>query len=174
MDINSLLTSLSSLIGNPTPAKTLVDTLNGDRSDITEKNFTSEELDFIKNLIKQQQQNPDLYTTSGNITYDDYHNYARKAARTKGTPLVVSQYPGLTSLFDPFGRIMTTLGQFKWNTDPTSQDYLITDNYDFNWGSASTNREYLTAGWPYSAIRAHAGDKIPPGTGRSVKIRIPK
>jgi len=152
-----------------TPARTLIETLQGVTDPINEKNFSDEELEFIKKLIKSKN-NP-----NGNISYGDYMKYSQ----SPGTGMVTSAFPGLASLFDPFGRVQTTLGRFGYSTDPAG-NVKVTDKYDFNpigqYDGVLGKLELMDqSGWsPYGLIRDYAGRKLPPGTGRPVNINLGK
>jgi len=154
-----------------TPARTLIESLQGVTNPITETHFDPEELEFIKTLIKQKG------AKSGNITYKDYVEWAKK--QESGS--VNSFGPGLASLFDPYGRIQTTLGQFRYAPDKLG-NMQVTDMYDFNpMGPKNlrgpgelNNTVWDVASGPYGILRNYAGSKLPVGTGRKVNINLGK
>lgn len=148
-----------------TPVKTLNDTLKGNLETITEKNFTPDQLDFLKNLIAFKEYSGE---NKGSITYKDYVKYV--LSKQDGP---VSFTPGIFSIFDPYGQIMTTLGQFNYQIDPKTKNIEIKDKYNFNPMYIDNSPNIAeTAYGPYGAIREYAGRKIPEGTGRPVKINL--
>jgi hypothetical protein len=140
------------------PARTLLETVQGNKSDITEKNFTPEQLQTIADLVRiAGPGNPVRYDTYGKL-------YRERQAKTGKIPLDIA--PGLSSMSNDIGQIQTTLGQF--NVVETPEGIRIVDNYDFSsngWGP-----EISTFGGPYGLIRSYAGRKIPPGQGRKVNV----
>jgi hypothetical protein len=76
---------------------------------------------------------------------------------------------------DPLGNIQTTLGRFTYQTDPKGNLQII-DRYDFNPPMQQDMREARTGDYgafgPYGMIREYAGEKIPPGKGRDVRINL--
>jgi len=143
----------------PTSAKTLVKTLQGDKSPITSQNFSNEELEIISDLVANSK-------GRGHITYADYIDVGRNMKKAGKMPFSVT--PGLFSMGDALGNVQTTLGRFSYSKDDSGT--RITDTYDFNPVSAG-----LAAGLagPYGLIRNYAGNKIPPGSGRVVDFVIP-
>ena len=142
------------------PTRTLLETIQGNKNEITEKNFSPEHLAVMADLIR-------IAGPGKPVTYATYQKlYKERKAKTGKIPL--DTVPGLASVYDPIGQVQTTLGQF--NTNQTPQGIQIADTYDFNpagWGSEIS----ATAG-PYGIIRSYAGRKIPPGRGRRVNIAI--
>ena len=142
------------------PTRTLIETIQGNKSDITEANFSPEHLAIISDLVR-------IAGPGKPITYATYAKlYKERRAKTGQTP--VDTVPGLSSVYDPIGQVQTTLGQF--NAAQTPEELRVTDTYDFNpagWGS-----EISAGAGPYGIIRSYAGRKIPPGHGRRVNITI--
>ena len=152
----------------PTSGRTLLETAQGVKTPITEKNFKSEELDIIRQLIALKG------SDNGSITYGDYLALAQKL--NKDGPPPTSITPGLYSMGDPLGNVHTTLGRFSYRTDPKG-NLQVVDKYDFNPPMLQDMREARTGdygvfGTPYNMIREYAGEKIPPGTGRDVLINL--
>lgn len=149
----------------PTSARTFIESVQGNRGPITEGNFSPEELDVMRQLIAQQKQSAD----AGSIQYRDYYDLARKRWDSQGTP-VSSLTPGLMSMGDPYGNVQTTLGRFRYARDANG-NLIVEDTYDFNPPPDSQTVDYAATG-PYGLIRGYAGEKIPPGAGRPIKINL--
>jgi len=145
-----------------TNARTLIETAQGNREPITEGNFSPEELATIRELIMLKGGN------MGDIQYHDYRVLG-KAMRQRGE-LPATVFPSLMSMMDPMGNIQTTLGRFKYARDANG-NMVVQDSYDFN--PPEEAMDYAAAG-PYGVIRGYAGEKIPPGYGRQVKINLGK
>ena len=140
----------------PTSAKTLIETLQGSKEQITEKNFSPEELVALKNLIEMTQ-------NRGNVQYSDYIDFMKKQQKEKGT-IPASMTPSILSVLDPIGNLQNTLGRFTYSRDPQG-NLIVVDNYDFNKQRPSTDSVI-------GAIRNYAGEKIPAGSGRGVRINL--
>ena len=138
----------------PTSAKTLIETVQGNKEPITEKNFTPEELTALKNLIE---------TTSnrGDVQYSDYIKFMRKQ-KEEGT-LPASLVPSFLSTLDPIGNLQTTLGRFTYYRDAEG-NLIVVDKYNFNKISEQKGI--------FGALRNYAGEKIPEGAGRDVRINL--
>jgi hypothetical protein len=139
----------------PTAAKTLIETVQGNKTPITEKNFTPEELIALKKLI-------DITGNRGNVQYEDYLNLMKKEQQEKGT-IPMSINPSLLSVLDPIGNVQTTLGRFTYTRDANG-NLVVVDKYDFN--------PIPSFSGAYGAIRNYAGEKIPRGSGREVMINL--
>ena len=148
----------------PTNARTLLETVQGNRDPISEGNFSPEELAALKELIMLKGGD------KGNITYADYRLLA-DAMRNRGQ-IPASLSPHLFSMADPLGNLMTTLGQFNYARDANG-NLVAKDIYDFNPPPQSAGelkgRNTLNG---YGFIREYAGEKIPPGYGRPVNIKL--
>ena len=140
----------------PTSAKTLIETLQGSKEQITEKNFSPEELVALRNLIEMTQ-------NKGNVQYSDYIDFMKKQQKEKGT-IPASMTPSILSVLDPIGNLQNTLGRFTYSRDPQG-NLIVVDNYDFNKQRPSTDSVI-------GAIRNYAGEKIPAGSGRGVRINL--
>ena len=149
----------------PTAAKTLIETVQGNKEPITEKNFSPEELDIMRQLIANQKQGSNV----GSVQYPDYYDLAQRKRASGGMP-VSSIMPGLMSMFDPFGNVQTTLGQFKFKRD-VNGNLIVQDMYDFNPPKEGQKIDYGASG-AYGLIRGYAGEKIPQGSGREVMINL--
>ncbi len=139
----------------PTSAKTLIETVQGNREPITEKNFTPEELESLKALIA-------MTNNRGNVQYSDYTEFMRKMQKEKGT-IPASIAPNVLSILDPIGNVQTTLGRFKYSRDANG-NLIVVDTYDFN--------PIPSMSGAYGAIRNYATEKIPKGSGREVMINL--
>ena len=140
----------------PTSAKTLIETLQGNKEQITEKNFTPEELTALKNLIEITQ-------NRGNVQYADYIDLMKKQQKESGK-IPVSMTPSILSILDPIGNIQNTLGRFTYSRDPQG-NLIVVDNYDFN-------RQRPSSDFIIGAIRNYAQERLPVGSGRNVKINL--
>jgi hypothetical protein len=149
----------------PTNARTLLETAQGNRDPITESNFSPEELDVIRQLILNQKQGSD----AGSVKYPDYYDLAQRRRASGGMP-VSSIMPGLMSMGDAFGNVQTTLGQFKYARDADG-NLIVQDMYDFNPPQEGQTIDYAASG-PYGLLRGYAGEKMPPSTGRPIKINL--
>lgn len=141
----------------PTAAKTLIETAQGNKEPITEKNFTAEELKILQKLIASTNER-------GDVQYPDYYNLMTKERKEKGT-IPASLMPSILSMADPIGNLQTTLGRFTYSRDADG-NLIVVDKYDFNKPS--------NIGGMYGLLRNYAGEKIPTGSGRDVKINLGK
>lgn len=141
----------------PTSAKTLIETAQGNKEPITEKNFTPEELASLLKLIASTNER-------GNVQYLDYYNLMTKERKEKGT-IPASLMPSILSMADPIGNLQTTLGRFSYSRDAEG-NLIVVDKYDFNKPS--------NLGGIYGLLRNYAGEKIPAGFGRDVRINLGK
>jgi len=139
----------------PTAAKTLIETVQGNKEPITEKNFSPEELVALRNLIA-------LTNNKGDVQYSDYLNLMKKEQQEKGT-IPMSINPSPLSVLDPIGNLQTTLGRFTYSRD-SNGNLIVVDKYDFN--------PIPSFSGAYGAIRNYAGEKIPRGSGREVMINL--
>lgn len=154
----------------PTSGRTFLETVQGNRSPITETNFTPEQLQALQKLIQLKGGD------KGAIQYSDYSALGDSMREGGKTP--ISLTPSLASMFDPLGNLQTTLGRFNYSKSPQG-NYVVDDNYDFNPpmvdGTTQEARtgEYGALG-PYALVRDYAGEKVPTGTGRKVRVVVPK
>lgn len=139
----------------PTAAKTLIETVQGNKEPVTEKNFSPEELVALKKLIA-------LTNNRGDVQYADYLNFMKKEQQEKGT-IPMSINPSPLSVLDPIGNVQTTLGRFTYSRD-SNGNLIVVDKYDFN--------PIPSFSGAYGAIRNYAGEKIPRGSGREVMINL--
>jgi len=137
----------------PTPAKLYWDSVVAGKKDpITESDFSPDELAVMRRMIGNK--------TQGGITYADYEPSAQ---------------PGLSGLLTPAGRVVNSLGQFTYNSDPEGK--TVTDAYDFNpvYKDESTLLKAMqilsTFGW--AGLHMIGEDVLPKGSGRPVNIRLP-
>jgi hypothetical protein len=155
MPLPANLSAIISQLRAPTPMKLAWDTLAmGNRDPITEKDFTKEELDAIRQLVRS--------TPGGAVQYPAYGNDT-------------TANPGLPGLLSAKGRVANSLGQFNHKTDP--EGTTVTDQYDFN-PTYSTENPLIQAlqglGSGGFSLLHSLGEKLaPPGQGRSVNIRLP-
>jgi hypothetical protein len=154
----------------PTSGRTFLETMQGNREPITEANYTPAELQALQNLIQLKGGD------KGSIQYKDYNKLGE--AMRKGGTTPISMSPSLASMFDPLGALQTTVGRFNYAKNPQG-NYVVVDDYDFNppmvdgTTQEARNGDYGVLG-PYGLIRDYAGEKVPTGTGRKVKIVVPK
>lgn len=140
----------------PTPARLYLDSIvGGKKGQITEADFSPEELAAIRRMVEQQK------AAQGGVTYS---NYAE------------SDQPGISSLLSPAGRVANSLGQFNYEKDP--EGVTVTDSYDFNPvykdESMLMNIGQLIKTMGFSGAHLLGEYMLPPGEGRPVKIRLPK
>jgi hypothetical protein len=154
--------------GLPTSARTLLETVQGGRSRITEANFSPEEIDVMRQLATLKGGD------KGSINYADY--VALAGEMNKQGKMPASMSPGLLSMADPMGNVQTTLGQFRYQRDPKGNLQII-DTYDFNPPNPNATQEARTGDYGafgiYGLIRDYAGERIPPGMGRDVRVNLP-
>jgi len=123
----------------------------------TKKNFTPEELAALQRLIASTNER-------GDVQYPDYYNLMTKERKEKGT-IPASLMPSILSMADPIGNLQTTLGRFTYSRDADG-NLIVVDKYDFNKPS--------NLGGMYGLLRNYAGEKIPTGFGRDVRINLGK
>ena len=154
--------------GFPTALRTLLETAQGNKTLITEANFSPEELSFIRDIVQFKG------GKEGSIQYKDYQNFLQKMEERGDS--VNQRTPSVFSIFEPYGNVQTTLGRFSYSQDPEG-NLVVNDTYDFNQihpvgaTQESTTGDYGAMG-PYSWIRNYAGEKIPPGHGRQIKVNL--
>ena len=139
----------------PTSARTFFETVQGKRDPITESNFSPAELQVLRQIIE-------MTGGRGHVQYPDYTEYMRKQRQEKGT-IPASITPNVLSVLDPVGNVQTTLGRFRYSRDADG-NLIVVDTYDFN--------PIPEMSGAYGALRNYAGEKIPPGEGRQVKINL--
>jgi len=153
----------------PTAGRTFVETAQGARAPITEANFSPAELKALRQLVQ--------YKGGDSGAINNYSDYAKSVEKATGDT-DVAYSPGIFSLGDPLGNIQTTLGRFKYARDPNG-DLIVVDTYDFNpiYGYGRS-QEATTGGYgllsPYALLRNYAGEKMPPGQGRDIRINLGK
>jgi len=151
----------------PTAGRLFAQTAQGERKPITEADYTPEELAFIRRLIELKG------GAEGSIQYPDYRA-AAAAERKRTGKIPMTLAPGIGSLTDPLGNVQTSLGRFRYYRDENG-NLMAVDSYDFNPPPASDSQlglvEQNVAG-PYGMLRSYAGQKIPLGQGRSVRINL--
>lgn len=151
----------------PTAGRLFVQTMQGDRRPITEQDYTPEELAALRQLIATQN------APEGSIQYRDYLA-AADAERKRSGARPVTLTPGLASLMDPMGNLQTSLGRFRYYRDANG-NLMVVDAYDFNPPPKTASEAALaeqTVTSPYAMLRNYAGQKVPPGQGRSVRINL--
>jgi hypothetical protein len=158
----------------PTSARTLIETLQGNTSPITETQFSPQEIEALRQLVMLKGGD------AGDIQYEDYGALNRELQKQgKASKAISVDYdnPGLFGMTSSLGNIQTTLGRFRYARDADGKMQII-DTYDFNppQKGASPQRlstaEFGPTSGPYGFIRSYAGEKIPPGSGRPVKINL--
>lgn len=163
-------------VGQLTPVKVLDETLSGVSSPITEKDMTSDQLSFIKDLIKfKEDKNAEYekkfgkgssYSRPNTIAYSDYYDWWKSQPEDKRPPIMNQ---GMESMLTPYGQTQTVLGQFTYNKDPKTGNISISDVYNFNPLETSKDEQALGG---YGTIREYAGRQLPNSTGRPVNILI--
>lgn len=141
----------------PTSAKTLIETAQGKKEQITEKDFSPEELVALQKIIE-------FTKNRGDVQYSDYYQLMKKEFE-ENRKIPASFTPSITSMLDPIGNLQTTLGRFSYSRDADG-NLIVTDKYDFN--------QQSNLGGMYGLMRNYAGQKIPSGSGRDVKINLGK
>ena len=156
----------------PTAPRTLLQTVQGNREPITESHFSPDELSFLRQMVAFKGGD------KGSIRYEDYQKL-REKLEEEGRQVLQAR-PSVFSVFEPFGNVQTTLGQFNYARDPDG-NLVVVDSYDFNPlrnSNAGASQLARTADYgalsPYGLIRDYAGEKIPPGYGRSVRVNLGK
>ena len=187
----------------PTAARTFLETVQGNRDDITEKNFTKEEMAEIQKLVVERERlndamyhvdtdKPELRAIfrrgremhrpyNDRVTYADYDGHI-----VKGVSPAPSR--GFRTLATPRGNVLSTLGQFRYK--PTSEvvenrrqptGHEVTDTYDFskvNRDKGAVAVDGRLENGIYGQIREYAGealsDKSDTYKGRKVKVQVPK
>lgn len=145
----------------PTAGRTYLATMQGDRTPITETHFSPDELAAMQRLITRKG------GVSGAINYRDYDAVNQDRAYLDGTE----------SLNTPLGNVRSTLGQFRYQYDPTAGRYTIQDSYDFNpdpdtMTAEQHGRSFLSDP-KYYVARWYGGETVPNGQGRDVRIGLP-
>lgn len=148
----------------PTAGRTLLESVQGKKEPITEGSFSRDELEVLRRLTSKDK---------GSVSYEDYSRLAQQM-RDEGQKNVDST-ASLFSLGSPLGNVRNTLGRFTYARDPRG-NVVIVDKYDFNPPDQSQTQEARTADYgvfgPYNLIREYAGQKLPPGKGRDVRINL--
>lgn len=149
----------------PTAGRTFIESMQGRREPITEQNFTPDERRLMRQLVESKG------APEGAVTYEDYYKHAQ-GLRNQNQH-VSSTMPSVFSLGDAYGNVQTTLGQFRYKKGKNG-NIQVSDNYDFNPHShGGATSEAVAATGPYNALRMYAGEKMPPGTGRAVRLNLP-
>ena len=148
----------------PTAARTLLESVQGKKEPITETAFSKDELDVLRRLTGSEK---------GRVSYEDYSRLAEQL-RQEGQS-GADATPSLFSLGSPLGNVRNTLGRFTYTRDPQG-NVVIVDKYDFNPPVSGQTQESRTSDYgvfgPYNMIREYAGQKLPPGKGRDVRINL--
>lgn len=147
----------------PTAGRVLLESVQGKRDPITESSFSKDELEVLRQLTRGDK---------GSVAYSDYQNLVNQF-RAQGKDADATS--SLFSLGSPIGNVRNTLGRFNYTRDPRG-NVVIEDSYDFNPPDANMTQEARTGDYgtfgPYNLIRDYAGEKIPPGSGRNVRINL--
>lgn len=117
------------------------------------------------NMIGEMNYSPAVY---------DYRVYKNNLASDS-----LEQARKVTGNVTPLDSIHTTLGRFTYGVDPKTNEIIITDTYDFNSADKNvTSAENVglspTRGSSamYDVLRSYAGQVLPEGKGRDVRIRL--
>lgn len=161
----------------PLPARLYIDSVvKKDTTPIDENYFSTEELNSIKDLVASSISNTNKKQTPGYVNYDTYKNNSS-----------ISDLNLLSGLFTKSGKIANSLGQFNYELDKNG-DIIVKDTYDFNAyirGRKTAGTEYSEADpiskiianisyLGYPALSALGQEVLPEGSGRQIKIKIPK
>ena len=126
----------------PAQTRTFLDTLAGNRAPITEKNFTSDELQQMRDAIQHSRMQPrNMYrSTDPNLSFEQAQKTRSGiekiplAERTKGS-VGYSDYGNNRGRddwdFTSSGAIRNTLGRFAYHKDPETGHLIATDTYKF-------------------------------------------
>lgn len=143
------------------PGKTLLETLQGKKGPITEKDFSPQHQKVVKDLTAIAQAQSRNF-----VTYDDYATLAS----SYNTPSPNKGKPDSNIVEE----VRTTLGMFNYARD--QKGTRVTDTYDFeskgrgDWAD-KPYQSFIDHGL-YGLIRSYASRKIPPGKGRPVILQI--
>lgn len=137
--------------------------LDRNKEDLTNKDFTPQELAAIQRLVQMKG------GESGAIKYKDYPK-AKEGESAMARPLSGNEFP--------YENIRTTLGQFTYKLNPKTKQYEISDVYNFNANPLTKNvveGDYIGrfAISPYHIARAYGQNVVPEGTGRKVALTVP-
>lgn len=146
----------------PTAGRVFLESMQGKRDPITEADFSPEELKKIRQIIE-------LTENRGNVQYKDYVNKAKQMLKEETLPNIILP-PSILAITNPLGNVASTLGRFKYVRDAEGNLRAI-DDYDFN---PQSTQGYVNSLNPLVHLRRYAGEKMPPGTGRSVNINLGK
>ena len=141
----------------PTAGRVFLESMQGKRGPITEADFTSDELNQLRQLINSTE-------GRGNVQYKNYVNAKKKLLKERMA--FADLPPSILAITNPLGNTAATLGRFKYVRDADGNLRAI-DDYDFN---PIEGDSYS----PYAILRRYAGEKMPPGTGRPVNINLGK
>lgn len=161
----------------PLPARLYIDSVvKKDTTPIDENYFSTEELNSIKDLIASSVSSTSKKQTPGYVNYGTYKNNSS-----------ISDLNLISGLFTKSGRIANSLGQFNYELDENG-DIVVKDTYDFNAyikGRKTPGTEYSEADpiskiianisyLGYPALSALGQEVLPEGSGRQIKVKIPK
>lgn len=152
----------------PTAGRVFAQTMQGERRPITEADYTPEELAVMRQLIAFKGGD------EGSIQYPDYVRFSDAERKRTGRYTALSVMPSILSMGDPYGNVQTSLGRFRYYKDADG-NLSIVDTYDFNPPPPNASEAALaeqTASGPYGMLRGYAGEKVPPGYGRQVRINL--
>jgi hypothetical protein len=199
--IAEILKSIPEGVPLPTPLDILRDSLlsrerGAEEHTITEKDVTLEELKIAAQLIRYKQEleqarldgslSPKTEKTiaeEGPANEVNYHIYKLMEnqkdyldAKGRKSDLNPTELVGgrIGQLFNPIGRVRTSFGKFKFEELP-SGDMLLSDNHDFSERKRSKMPDDLSyLGKAYEDFRDYLPEVLPEGTGRDIRIVIPK
>lgn len=137
--------------------------------------IASGELDYPRSIgLRESSVGTKVFNVSPNVQYEDY-------------PVDIEETRSTSAGDDPYASIATLLGRFNYSATPEGH-LEITDKYDFNparstiTGSTVTNSgvglEQVGFGPEgggkgiYGLLRHYAGNVMPEGAGRDVRIRL--
>ena len=120
---------------------------------------------YSDNLMREAGVDRKQFDIHPNIQYKDY---AATVPEAMNNFTVVGN--------DPRRSLQTLLGRFNFGVD-SKGNFTVKEDYDFNEApkgvSQESTQEVAPILGPYQVLREYAGEKIPPGQGRSVNISVP-
>ena len=144
-----------------TAGKIFVESVQGQKAPITEKDFAPEELATMQELVrfKRQKALVDPRQDANSIQLADYDEYVQTLPREQQA----SFYSAGLAPATPLANVRKTLGRFQFDTKGAAPQ--IRDEYDFNndWSGTSV----------FDIIRKIGYERLPEGKGRPVRVLLP-
>lgn len=164
----------------PVNALQFLKTVQGDKSDITEKDFWDSDKDAIRGAVHRKIE--ETGKTEGYIGYGDYNPEHRWSDFGFGNENPVSMI--LQSFADSTYRMETALGMAHYKVDDNG-DILISDRYDFGASKEAVDKVIQEKGYGayfeafkeqgFSGLLSAIGNTVAPeDTGRKVRLNLGK